>query len=135
MSKRKVLKTVAVVVAVDYVLARLNQTPQIKYVDNLPFNYNAQTIPPFGIYIKKEHKDNALLLAHELEHWNQYRKTGALLFFLRYGLQSVFYGYDKMPFEVKARKKVGEHTHCQTNYTDCVRSGNALTIKDINFRK
>ncbi len=98
------------------------------------FNYNAQTLPPFGIWVQKEDKDNKLLLKHELVHWEQYRKTGAIIYYLKYVFQKATKGYDKMPMEVEARKRVGENEYCQINYTECVRMGNSITIKEQNFR-
>ena len=134
MNSKKIIFGIGLILLADYIIAQFNRTPKIYYKDKLPFNYNAQTIPPFFIRIQNEDKNNEILKKHELVHWKQYRKTGAILFHLKYGLQKLFYGYDKMPMEIEARKLSGEKTECLTNYTECVRNGNANTIKDVNFR-
>ena len=42
------------------------------------------------------------------------------------------YGYDKMPMEKEARKN--ETEYCKENYTGCVRTGQAQTVFNPNFR-
>lgn len=122
------------VLAIDFIIARLNKYPKIYHKDRLPFNYNAQTLPPFGIRVQTEDKDNKLLLEHELVHWQQYRKTGAIIYYIKYALQKSIYGYDKMPMEIEARKQIGENEYCQINYTECVKNGQSITIKEPYFR-
>ncbi len=122
------------ILIIDFAIAKLHKKPKIIYKKKLPFNYNAQTLPPFGIRVQTEDKNNKLLLKHELVHWGQYRKTGAIIYYLKYALQKSIYGYDKMPMEIDARKKVGENEYCQNNYTECVRNGKSITIKEKNFR-
>ena len=134
MNAKKIAIGIASVLLVDYIFAQFNGKPKITYKENLPFNYNAQTIPPFGIRIQNEDKENKILLTHEKVHWEQYRKTGAIIFYLKYALQKLFYGYDKMPMEIEARKLSGEKKECLTDYTACVRDGRANTINDVNFR-
>lgn len=134
MKSKNILIGVGAVLAVDFAIAKINKTPKIIYLNKLPLNYNAQTIPPFGILIQSEDKNNTNLLKHELVHWEQYRKTGAIIFYLKYAFQKIFYGYDKMPIEIEAREKVGESEYCITNITDCVRNGQSITIFDPNFR-
>ncbi len=125
---------VAAVFAVDFLIAKANKIPTITYKEKLPYNYNAITIPPFGIKIQNEDKNNQRLLDHELTHWQQYRKTGAILYYLRYGTEKLLFGYDKMPMEIEARKKAGENNYCSTNYTQSVRNGTAKTVYDKKFR-
>ena len=130
----KVLLGIGAVLLIDLVVARFNKKPKIIYKDRLIKNYNAQTMPPFFIRIQEEDKDNKVLLKHELVHWEQYRKTGALIFNTRYFLEKLIYGYDKMPMEIEARKLSGEKEECITNYTECVRDGRSNTIVDPEFR-
>jgi hypothetical protein len=33
-------------------------------------------VPPFGIFIKRQHEGDARLLAHEMGHWEQYLEIG-----------------------------------------------------------
>jgi len=134
MKKEDLITALIGLVAVDYFLARSSKEPKINFVEKLPGNYNAQTIPPFGIDIKISERENQRLIAHELEHWNQYKQTGAIIYGLKYCLQRVFYGYDNMPFEIEARKSAGENPDCIGNYTECVRTGKALTVYNPNFR-
>lgn len=134
MKAKNILLGIAAVLTADYLIAQCNKKPKVIVKNKLPFNYNAQTLPPFCIKISAENKDNGLLLKHELTHWEQYRKTGAIIYYLKYGLQKAAYGYDKMPMEIEARKKVGETEYCQNNYTNCVRTGQSKTVQNKNFR-
>jgi hypothetical protein len=133
MVTKKVLLIAGGVILVDYLFAQINK-PKIVYVDNRK-NINASTIPPFGIYINKEQIHNNLLLKHELVHWEQYKRTGAIIFFIRYIAEQMFYGYDAMPLEIEARKKCEESQYCVENYTECVRNGQSKTVFNKNFRK
>ena len=130
---KKIAIGVASILAIDFLIAQFNN-PRIILRDKLPFNYNAQTIPPFVIMFQKEDAENPTLVEHELFHWKQYQRTGAIIFHIKYFIQNLMYGYDKMPLEVEARKYVGENEYCQQNYTECVRNGQSITIEDKNFR-
>ena len=112
---------------------RHNNYPKIFYKDNLPFNYNANTIPPFGIFISKKEKGNGMLLKHEMVHWNQYQKEGLLKFCFGYIKENIKNGYDGNKYEKEALIKSGEKAI--DNYTNSVRNGTALTIYNPNFRK
>ena len=94
--------------------------------------YNAQTLPPFGIFINKSQANNKALLEHELVHWRQYQKAGLLPYYFNYTKELVTHGYDKMPMEIAAR--ANESSHCKTNYTQCVRKGKSKTIFNPTFR-
>lgn len=129
----KIILGIGAVLLLDFLVAKVNK-PKIFIVDNLPLNYNAQTIPPFGIYIKRNHSKNPKLIQHEMIHWKQYKKTGAIIFYLKYLAQKSLYGYDKMPMEIESRIATGENTKCLYNYTKCVKNGNSSTIYNPNFR-
>ena len=135
MKTKHILLTISGILLADYLIAKTSTKPQIIIRKKLPYNYNAQTLPPFGIYIKESEKDNKKLIDHELVHWKQYNRSGAILFYLKYLIQKTFYGYDKMPLEIEARKIVGESDHCQTNYTDCVTNGDSITVSNSEFRE
>lgn len=131
--KKKIL-IIGGILLVDYLIAQCNK-PRIFVRKKLPNNYNAMTIPPFGIFISENEKDNEKLIAHEKIHWEQYKKTGAILFSLKYLYQKMRYGYDKMPMEIEARKKLNESDFCQENYTQCVRNGQSVTVQNTLFRQ
>ena len=109
-------------------------TPKV-YVRKILGNYNARTIPPFGIYVSAEQKDNKKILEHEMEHWKQYQRDGLLAFMFKYAKENIFNGYDGNKYEIEARRNTGESIYCQKNYTECVRNGLAKTIYNKNFRK
>lgn len=134
MKVQPIIIALLVILAIDFIIAQFNSNPKVVVKDKLPFNYNAQTIPPFGIRVQTEDQDNEMLLKHELVHWKQYQATGAIIFHIRYALQSLLFGYDKMPMEIEARQLSGEKAECLTDYTNCVRNGTASTITDLNFR-
>jgi hypothetical protein len=59
-------------VAAHFILREMRRrNPTINYVDQVPFNYNAITVPPFGIYIDKRHQANAALLKNRV--WRFHR--------------------------------------------------------------
>ena len=123
------------VVSIDYLISKFNTKPKVFYLKKLPKNFNAQSIPPFGIFVSKKEKDNQILLNHEKHHWKEYKKRGAILFYLKYFYEYLVYGYDKMPLEIEARKEVKETKFCQENYTQCVRTNKAITVQNDKFRQ
>lgn len=108
-----------------------NNNPKIFVKKKLFGNYNARTIPPFGIWITEAQKDNQELINHELTHWKQYQQKGLLKFYSDYKQQFDQYGYDNMPMEIEAR--ANESDFCKLNYTQCVRNGMAKTVFNPNF--
>jgi hypothetical protein len=113
-------------------IQRRRQDVPVYYKPRLSGNYNARTIPPFGIYILESERDNANLLAHELVHWRQYQEQGLIPFYWNYLNEISTYGYDNMPMELEARFL--ENEYCRNNYTECVRNGQAITVHNPNFR-
>jgi hypothetical protein len=109
-----------------------NKTP-VYYVDSIAANFNARTIPPLGIFIKKSQKNNTALLKHELIHWNQFKNLGLLGFYTTYISEHIKNGYDLNRLEIEARKN--ESNYCRNNFTACVRSGESKTVYNPNFRK
>lgn len=109
-----------------------NDRPKVRYVEWLPFNLNGLMLPPFGIFIKKEHRGNKNLVLHELVHWKQYQREGLLGFLLGYAKEQSK-GYDNNRYEIEARYM--ETDFCRSNYTYCVRNGLSRTVNNKNFRK
>ena len=77
---------------------------KIYYVRYVLPPFRAMTIPPFGIFIKKEFKGNEQILKHDLIHWKQYKRMGFIMFYFRYIIQLIIIGYDTMPMELEARE-------------------------------
>jgi hypothetical protein len=69
------------------------------------FKYGGITLPPFGIFILAERLDEPALRAHELVHWEQYKRMGAVKFYATYLWYNVKYGYHNNPMEVEARQR------------------------------
>lgn len=86
------------------------KNPKIYYVHRVLFSYRAMTIPPFGIFIARQHKNTEKILNHEIIHWKQYQKMGIILFYFKYFFQLLKIGYDKMPMEMEARYEEDEYT-------------------------
>jgi hypothetical protein len=118
--------------AIYNAIQRRRECAPVYYVQHLSGNYNAKTIPPFGIFILESERDNAYLLAHELVHWKQYQEQGLIPFYWNYFNELSMYGYDNMPMELEARYL--ENEYCRNNYTECVRNGQAITVHNPNFR-
>jgi len=129
----KAFQYILLFVLIGLVIAQINKARRFK-VKKLPFNYNAITVPPIGIFIQDEDFGNETLLNHELVHWEQYQRNGLLMYYIRYFAQMAFQGYDNSTFEIEARQRTGEKPECIRNYTECVRNGTALTVHDPNFR-
>jgi len=106
--------------------------PRIYIKDQMPGNYNALTIPPLGIFIQESQKNNRALIEHERVHWDQFQKKGTLGYYLQYALEYIRHGYDKMPIEISARQK--ESNYCKINYSECVRTGQSVTVYNPDFR-
>jgi len=130
---KKVVTYLIIIILIDYIIATVN-SPKVSYVEKAFLRYNANTLPPFGIVIAEKHKENIAIHKHELKHWEQYQRTGAIPFVLKYAYQYLVYGYDLMPMEIEARKAAGESEFCLTNYTICVRNCIAETVCNSDFR-
>lgn len=111
--------------------AASRQKPSVIPMGALPFGFNAMTVPPVGVFVRKDQLHNQALLDHELVHWQQYRERGLFGFYTDYFNEMSAYGYDHMPMEREAR--ANETPYCQCNYTECVRSGIAKTVSNPKF--
>ncbi len=134
MSEKNLIALGAVLAAVTIISqVQKRRGPKIFYVTGLPFGFHAMTVPPIGIFVEVDQKENLLLLQHELIHWEQFKKFGWLGYYLQYGLEYVTAGYDNMSMEKEARFL--ETDFCKNNYTACVQDGTAATVTDPEFRK
>jgi hypothetical protein len=70
----------------------------------LTFGYGGITLPPFGIFILSERINEDQLRRHELVHWAQYERMGAVKFYATYLWYNLRYGYVNNPMEVEARQ-------------------------------
>jgi len=122
----------SLVIMINSLFQRKNDTPRIFYKKSLPFGFNGFVIPSVGVFIKEEHKDSEALLLHELVHWKQYQREGLFRFLFNYNLATLKHGYDGNPYEIEARFE--ESDFCKSNYTYCVRNGLAKTVCNPNFR-
>lgn len=62
------------------------------------------TMPWRTIYIRDEYQHDHGLIAHELQHVVQIQLLGPVQFSLIYLWQLAWYGYQRMPLEVEARR-------------------------------
>ncbi len=124
---------VVLIITIYSVIQRNRSRYPVYFVKSTFGNYNARTVPPFGIYINELQKGNIELINHEKIHWDQYKKKGLIPFYFQYTKQACEYGYDKMPMEMEAR--ANESDYCKENYSECVRIGLAKTVYNPNFRK
>ncbi len=84
--------------------------PKIYYIHRVLPPYRAMAMPPLGIFISRQHKNNEKILNHELVHWKQYQEMGFFVFYFKYFFQLLTVGYDKMPMEIEARYEEDEYT-------------------------
>ena len=87
-----------------------NAEPPIKYISfELPDGMMAITIPPFGILISNEYRDEGddpgTILAHEKIHWLQYQELGLFGFYYSYIPDLIRYGRKNHPMEEDARMR------------------------------
>lgn len=133
MKTRTVIAIVGAGIGAHIILTELKKRmPDIHVVDKLPMNYNAVTIPPIGIFILKGQAGNQDLLNHEMIHWKQYQESGLFPYYYNYMKGMIVNGYDLHPMEQEAR--ANEDPECRTNYTACVRGGQARTVYNPTFR-
>ena len=75
------------------------------------------------------------MIKHELIHWQQYQREGLIPFIFNYGFEAIKNGYDANKYEIEARVKSGENNYAVYNYTNAVRTGQAKSVYNKNFRK
>lgn len=69
------------------------------------FGFVGITLYPLGIYVLPELIADKRLRKHEMAHWQQAQRMGAVRFYLTYLWYSVRYGYRNNPLEIEAREK------------------------------
>jgi hypothetical protein len=69
--------------------------------------YRGITLPPFGIFMAPGSESDTGLIKHEMVHWAQYQRMGAVRFYATYLWFQVRYGYEKNPMEIEARQISG----------------------------
>ena len=100
----KIFLIILFLILLDFLIARIYKNPKIFSIENSKMSYNAQTVPPIGIFIQKEDLENTMLHNHELIHWKQYRRTGAIIFYIKYFFYYLTQGYDHHHMEIEARE-------------------------------
>jgi len=89
---------------------QVKKLPRIFYVSRLPGRYRGITLPPFGIFIEKAHKDNKKLHIHELCHWRQFQEAGLVKTYIRYIWLWFKHGYRNHPLEIECREVARKST-------------------------
>lgn len=72
-----------------------------KFTRVLTFGKSGITLPPLGIFIHPG-DDQRWLRAHELVHWDQYRRMGFWKFYWKYLTGFIRHGYKNHPMELEA---------------------------------
>lgn len=67
------------------------------------WGFHGITLPPLGMFILAERLGDARLVRHELAHWAQYERMGALRFYAAYLWGLLRHGYRNHPMELEAR--------------------------------
>lgn len=120
------------VLALHFILREYRKRePDIHVQDQLPFGFNAVTIPPLGIFVRADQAGNKNLLDHEMVHWHQYQRMGLIPYYWKYAVGYLQHGYELHPMEQEAR--FNEDEYCRTHYVECVRSGKAKTVQSEKF--
>lgn len=87
---------------------------RVIYTSTILLKWRGICLYPFCILIRNQYKGNFGLLRHEVIHWKQAKRMRAILFYLRYVIQFIIFGYDNMPMELEARQ--GESWYGMWNY-------------------
>jgi hypothetical protein len=87
----------------------VNDTPVLRLVHRLPGSIKAITLPPYGILMERGMSTELFrrVRDHEMIHWEQYLRQGAVTYYLVYIWMWVRYGYAKHPMEIEARERSG----------------------------
>ncbi|MFL0088524.1 hypothetical protein V2550_07605, partial [Tenacibaculum maritimum] len=72
----------------------IKKEPKIIYTKFIIPPFRGMTIPPFGIFIRKDLKNDQKIIEHDLIHWKQYKRMGIVMFYFRYFIQLLIIGYD-----------------------------------------
>jgi hypothetical protein len=102
-------KKLILVFLILIILLNLYDKERVFYTPNqIPGSLMAMTIPPFGIIIEKQYKNQpnkpGSLIRHEKAHWGQYKRMGLLNFYYNYLIELIKDGRKKGPMETEARK-------------------------------
>lgn len=79
----------------------------------IPKRFSAISIPPIVTLVRRSDWvsrtpiERFQLLLHELTHWEQASRYGALAFYIVYLFYSIRYGYNDNPLEIEARERAG----------------------------
>lgn len=130
---QKIFLASAVGIGIYSLYMRKKDNPPVFYPKWLPFGFNGFIVPPFGVFIREDYKNSEELELHELVHWKQYQREGLFWFLVNYTKETTKSGYDGNKYEVEARYR--ESDFCKSNYTYCVRNGEAKTVHNPDFRK
>ena len=66
--------------------------------------YDGITLPPWGVFIRRECLADSRLCRHEMAHWTQYQRMGAVKFYAVYLWLLLRHGYQNHPMEIEARR-------------------------------
>lgn len=66
--------------------------------------FHGVVLPPWGVFILPQHLASDRLVRHELCHWAQYQRMGAVRFYATYIWLFLRHGYRNHPMEVEARE-------------------------------
>lgn len=98
---KKFILSLVIVVSILF----FTRKKEIYYIPfDIPGKQMATTLPPFGIFIESDFKNNKELLGHEMVHLDQYNKMGFFGYYSTYIKEFVEYGRINGPMEVEARK-------------------------------
>lgn len=92
-----------------YSITVIEKKAPVYYIQSLPGNMLATTIPPYGIFIKEKYINEGdkpgTILAHERVHWLQYQERGFFKFYSEYLGGLYKYGRIYNDLEKDARKR------------------------------
>jgi hypothetical protein len=90
-------------------ILNINKKERIFYLPfDIPGSQMAATIPPFGIFIEDDYRNEGdrrgSILAHERVHWDQYKRMGLLKFYNSYFFEYTRHGRVNNWMESEARR-------------------------------
>lgn len=103
------MKKTLIIILFIVILLNLFKGDRVFYTPiNIPGKQMAITIPPFGMFIESEFKNEGsgrgTLLKHERVHWSQYKRMGLLGFYGNYLSEYIGHGRVNHSMEREARR-------------------------------
>ena len=111
----RIQSIIFLVLILTIIILDIFKYPSVVYLPfRIPGKQMAITIPPFGMFIEKQFRDEdrsdpCTVYRHEMEHWKQYKRMGLTSFYYNYLKVYFKYGRFNNWMEREARRPCIKH--------------------------